>query len=137
MTETKWTPGPWKQCKNGECTCGIVWSIPGDFPVCAIGGGSIFKCHAQFPVAVAHTHMADAPDLIYASLPAEQAVANANLMAAAPDLYAALDFVKFIEEKGYDEKNAYVDLEDDDECICLTFRQFREIMLARRKARGE
>ena len=108
MTEPKWTPGPWTTSLTDET---FVRSADNDVAV-MIGDYSD-----------------DATSLIMA--------ANANLIAAAPDLYAATDFVKFIEEKGFDEENYYVDLEDDDECICLTFKQFREIMLARRKARGE
>lgn len=76
----KGTKGPWRECRNGDCTCGIIWSIPGDFPVCTSAGGS------TFPVAVSHQHMADAPDMIYASMSPEQCAANAALVAIAPDL---------------------------------------------------
>lgn len=129
MTEPKWTKGPWEQCKNGNCTCGVVWSIPGDFPVCTIGGRKTFECHAQFPVAVAHTHMADAPDLIYASLTAEQAVANANLMAAAPDLYEATDWVDKV-------AGAFGECSGNQYSLNLSGAELRALIDARRKARG-
>lgn len=84
-TKPGFTLGPWQECKAGDCACGIVWSIPGDFPVCTAAGGS------TFPVAVAHEHMADAPDLIYQSIAPEQSVANARLIAAAPTMFDALE----------------------------------------------
>ena len=80
------TPGPWKVCggQNGKCNCGIMWSIPGDFPICTVAGGS------TFPTAVAHKHMADAPDMIYQTITDAERDANARLIAAAPDMLAAL-----------------------------------------------
>lgn len=30
------SPGPWKGCKEGDCTCGQIWSITGDHPVAAV-----------------------------------------------------------------------------------------------------
>lgn len=44
-----------------------------------------------FHVAAVHEHMADTPDSIYASMSPEMRNANAALIAAAPDLYAALE----------------------------------------------
>lgn len=78
----KWTPGPWQSCsgQDGKCTCGQVWSLPGDFPVFT----------ARHYVGEAHTLMADDLDMVYAAISAEQARTNANLIAAAPELYEAL-----------------------------------------------
>ena len=77
------TPGPWKECRSGACTCGQVWSIPGDFPVCTVQ-------FPRAPVAVAHEHMADAPNIIYQSITPEMCFHNARLIAAAPDMLALL-----------------------------------------------
>ena len=81
--DTKFTPGPWKECRNGDCTCGHVWSIPGDFPVCTVQV-------PREPIAVAHENMADAPDIIYQSITPEMCAANARLIAAAPDLHDSI-----------------------------------------------
>ena len=84
MMDTKFTPGPWKECRNGDCTCGHVWSIPGDFPVCTVQV-------PREPIAVAHENMADAPDVIYQSITPEMCAANARLIAAAPTMFSFIE----------------------------------------------
>lgn len=79
------TPGPWQACKDGACTCGQVWSIPGDMPVF-----SALENGKRQIVGLACNEWGDAPDLIYGAVGKEQQVANARLIAAAPDLLAAL-----------------------------------------------
>lgn len=79
------TPGPWKACHNGECTCGQVWSMPADCPVFTVlenGTGQV--------VGLACNEWGDAPDMIYGSVGKEQQTANARLIAAAPDMLALL-----------------------------------------------
>lgn len=66
----KWTKGPWVECKDGKCSCGMVF---GD-------GGSVY-------VAKAFTIDNDAVDPVPTD---EQAEANACLIATAPDLVEAL-----------------------------------------------
>ena len=63
------TPAPWKYCqadKEHGCSCGLIWSIPNDCVVAM----TIFKDDD-------HTK------------PHEVAVANAKLIAAAPELFLA------------------------------------------------
>ena len=84
MSEPKFTAGPWKICKDGKYPCKMAWSIPGDFPIATADG---------VHVGTAHKHMADAPDMIYATISDDMRTANAHLIAAAPELYAALDRV--------------------------------------------
>lgn len=79
--------GPWRACQNGDCTCGMVWSIPGDFPVCTVANETGRNLQV---VAVVHEHMADAPDMIYATLDRDVVLANARLIVAAPAMLAAL-----------------------------------------------
>lgn len=83
---SKFTPGPWEACnaQQGKCTCGQVWSIPGDFPVCTAR-------EPRRPLAAAHQHMADAPDMIYQSITPEECRANALLIAAAPTMFSLIE----------------------------------------------
>lgn len=79
------TPGPWRACQGGKCSCRQVWSIPGDVPV--------FTANAkgeQVAIGLAHHKWGDAPDIIYGVIPESSTFANARLIAAAPDLYAAV-----------------------------------------------
>lgn len=76
----KASAGPWRGCKDGECSCGMVWSIPGDFPVFTVRSSE----DAQQYVGEAHTHMADQrADMVCASISEDTARANAKLIAAA------------------------------------------------------
>lgn len=77
------TPGPWRACQGGKCPCRQVWSIPGDVPV--------FTAQAEkaAQIGLAHHKWGDAPDMIYGVIPESSTEANARLIAAAPDLYAA------------------------------------------------
>ena len=83
------TPGPWRACHGGECSCRQVWSIPGDCPV--------FTAKETDPkevvqVGLAHHKWGDAADMIYGEIPEQMTFANARLIAAAPDLYSACVF---------------------------------------------
>lgn len=75
------TPGPWKACGDGKCSCRQVWSIPGDCPVfTARPDGSMSV------IGLAHHKWGDSPDLIYGDIPPDEQQANAMLIASAPDL---------------------------------------------------
>ena len=90
------TPGPWRACKQGECSCTTVWSIATDCPVVTAHHGT-----AQFVVGLANTDWGDGPgEMRYGSLPLDQAMANAKLIAAAPDLLHALDELLSASERG-------------------------------------
>ena len=76
MSETKHTPGPWRECghdRNG-CVCRQIWGTSVDMIVCV----------ASPPIGTS--------DLMPVPTP-EQEAANARLIAAAPDLLAALKFL--------------------------------------------
>lgn len=71
------TPGPWRACQaradKGGCSCGHVWSLPADQVV-----------------ATANTIWGDDLDHPYGEIPHDQMIANARLIAAAPELLGAL-----------------------------------------------
>jgi len=69
------TPGPWVACgsKRGGCSCGQVWSTAVDMPVATANG--IWGDDLAHP---------------YGEIPAAHKLANSRLIAAAPDLLAAL-----------------------------------------------
>lgn len=81
----KHTPGPWRICGNdrGGCKCGNVWSKKHDFVVAR----AISKLsYGQLDEGCSE----------------ETAVANARLIAAAPDLLAALEKIVEIEREERD-----------------------------------
>mgnify|MGYP001612566934 FL=1 len=80
------TPGPWRACHNGECTCGQIWSISADHPVATaiIGEWGDNLC-------------GKAEDrMVYGSVSAGTAAANARLIAAAPETAAERDRLKAV-----------------------------------------
>lgn len=84
------TPGPWGACKDGKCSCGIVWSKPHDHPVASAQntpwGDEVYTADPteDDPTNVRRDFMD------YGSFPVSEFHANARLIALAPDLAAAL-----------------------------------------------
>lgn len=71
MSTPKFTPGPWKSCCNGACNTGLIWALPADVVV-----AQALSCHDR--------------DTLGEGVSQEVAAANARLIAAAPELLAAL-----------------------------------------------
>lgn len=71
--ETKFTPGPWEACRNGECPCRMVWNKPYDMVVAVAIAASDeqYTCGAGI-------------------VDKDMLRANSLLIAAAPELYEAL-----------------------------------------------
>jgi hypothetical protein len=67
---SKHPPGPWRQCQanDGHCICGLIWSIPADVIVAQMSTDE------------------DSPPVT-----SDEAIANAALIAAVPDMLAALE----------------------------------------------
>ncbi len=90
MSETKFMPGPWHACQDGKCKCKQVWSVPADCPVCVVESGPTGD---EYPVIkeIDGKQEARMEIIEYWNIKEETAIANINLIAAAPDLYAALE----------------------------------------------
>jgi hypothetical protein len=91
------TPGPWRVCghERGVCSCVQIWSIPTDCPVAT---AEIGEWGDEYP-AIRHiegngmsgtTVEAYMHRITYGEVPESAAKANARLIAAAPELYEAL-----------------------------------------------
>ena len=83
------TKGPWTACRDGECSCGQVWSKPADRPVAMIEtgewGDTYWECEDGEAVR---------REIPYGpALPREQEIANARLIAKAPKMYEALEII--------------------------------------------
>lgn len=77
------TPGPWRACRGGKCSCNQIWSLTVDVPVAEVIRGEWGD-----------------PGLPYGEIPDEAATANARLMAHAPeDLRALIDRIRDLESQ--------------------------------------
>lgn len=95
MSETKWTAGLWSVCNDGECRCKQVWCP--DFPLAKITNGNWGDDYPSIRI-VGETSLelkaeAYMEQITYGEVSEEMATANALLIAAAPELYAALESV--------------------------------------------
>lgn len=82
---SKWTPGPWKACNDGNCPCRQVWSIPGDVPVFTA------RDEKSSHIGLAHHKWGDGPDMIYGEIPLSETQANARLISRAPEMAKLLE----------------------------------------------
>jgi hypothetical protein len=84
------TPGPWRACHEGECSCGQVWCD--DYPVATVTRG---KWGDTYPAieqqdgtgSIERKYEAVIKMIEYGEVSNELAEANARLIAAAPQLY--------------------------------------------------
>jgi hypothetical protein len=104
MSEPKFTKGPWNTiCTEGSCECGLVFGE----------GGTVFIANAYGPRDVEQCDPVPGR---------EEQIGNQHLIAAAPDLYAALG-------ECLDALNNFGMLYAD--------RLFEQVLAALAKARGE
>ena len=75
IDEAKFSPGPWKACKGGDCPCGAIWNSTG-----------------EIHLATAFDETAAGMDCFgsEAGVSRAERIANARLIAASPDLLQAL-----------------------------------------------
>ena len=117
---TKFTPGPWSACNEGKCKCKIISSnedhvctvISGEWgdtwPALRLVGDGRFDMKAEAYIET------DA----YGSIPEEVAIANARLIASAPDLLAALK--KIVEMNRQTAEDQYGDANKAEGWACVT-----------------
>jgi len=86
--ETKHTPGPWHACHDGKCVCGMVWGEEDHIATVTRGDwGDTYPAIREGENGHLEPYIARES---YGHVSVERAEANARLMAAAPDLLAAL-----------------------------------------------
>lgn len=88
------TPGPWDVCNKGKCHCKIVWARPADHPVAQVIAGEWGDDYPTIKLeggSLDRTAKAVMEQITYGSVSEDVAVANAHLIAAAPDLFGCLD----------------------------------------------
>lgn len=119
MGELKATPGEWTMCRDGECRCGQVFGED----------GHVYVAHVYGPGNVG----LDGPE----AWPIEECYqANFHLIAAAPDLYAALELIR-TQWAGHSEACAYLLSEYKSKCDCDWPMIAETCDAALSKARGE
>ena len=97
MSELKATPGPWglvEHASEGEAEILIRRRWDADFKPGSIGSGTYGSCLGAHIADIKHQG-SDAPVVTR-----EQAMANANLIAAAPELYEALVALEALTDNG-------------------------------------
>lgn len=96
------TPGPWRECgrDRGGCVCGIIWSTAHDHPVAAVTSGpwgdeypSLRFAEGGEGTVTPSKVEAYIERIEYGSVDASEAKANARLIAAAPTMLAALEWI--------------------------------------------
>ncbi len=83
------TKGPWHTCNNGECKCGLIWGDEQTIATVTYGpwGDSL----PAIRTGVDGQPEAYIERYDYGEIDIETATANAQLIAAAPDLLEALE----------------------------------------------
>ncbi len=110
---SKHTPGPWKTCgaSAGRCSCGLIWSEPADCIVAMLSDDE------------------ESPPIT-----SDEAVANATLIGAAPDMLAALDALNALFDFSDEVPSKTAFTFDDASEVNATFAKAKAAM---RKAKGE
>jgi hypothetical protein len=91
--EAKWTAGPWSACCDGDCSCALVWCP--DYPIASVTRGEWGDEYPRLRIVGDSTLEEKAEPyidrIVYGAVNKNTAAANARLIAAAPELYDALE----------------------------------------------
>jgi len=90
--------GPWRACHNGECKCGQIWSVPFDAPIAVVQHGPWGDSYPALRTVDASEGMSGTglkveaymERIEYGSIGEDVAIGIRRLIAAAPELLAAL-----------------------------------------------
>ena len=93
-----YSPGPWKACRDGECSCGFIWSTPADHPVAKVESGEWGDDYPAVRIVPSEHSLtgtsfevtAYMEQIGYGQIDPEVAQQNARLIALSPEMFELL-----------------------------------------------
>lgn len=108
MSETKHTPGPWSVCGKGKCSCMTIMCA--DYPVAKVTCGNWGDDYPTVQLEgglLERKAVAVMEQITYGEVFKETAEANCHLIAAAPEMLAALkNCERTLQGKAQDPRDA-------------------------------
>ena len=93
-----YSPGPWKACHDGTCSCGFIWSETADHPVAKVESGEWGDDYAAYKIGPSGSRLtgksvevdAYMEQISYGKIGPETAQQNARLIALSPEMFELL-----------------------------------------------
>ncbi len=101
-----YSPGPWGACRDGDCTCGFIWSKTADHPVAKVESGEWGDEYAALrvveePSIVGRVQIEAFKDIIgYGRIDPEVSRQNALLIALSPEMFELLQLGLTLQTEG-------------------------------------